>query len=151
MFDQLKAGFMDFKEKKAVDLPLNASVFEKILERQSIEGVEDLQVKIEEGLLILEGDTKVKKFGISKNIHFTLSLKPVHAEGRALQFELKKMKPLDFSTVHKKIFHKPPVVTYDERVIQIDLNAFDKVKAIPIGYIKEIAIQDEQFIVSIGL
>ena len=151
MFDQLKAGFMDFKEKKAVDLLLNASVFEKILERQSIEGVEDLQVKIEEGLLILEGDTKVKKFGISKNIHFTLSLKPVHAEGRALQFELKKMKPLDFSTVHKKIFHKPPVVTYDERVIQIDLNAFDKVKAIPIGYIKEIAIQDEQFIVSIGL
>lgn len=142
---------MDFKEKKAVDLPLNASVFEKILERQSIEGVEDLQVKIEEGLLILEGDTKVKKFGISKNIHFTLSLKPVHAEGRALQFELKKMKPLDFSTVHKKIFHKPPVVTYDERVIQIDLNAFDKVKAIPIGHIKEIAIQDEQFIVSIGL
>ncbi|AMA63068.1 hypothetical protein ASO14_640 [Kurthia sp. 11kri321] len=151
MFDQLKAGFMDFKEKKAVDLLLNASVFEKILERQSIEGVEDLQVKIEEGLLILEGDTKVKKFGISKNIHFTLSLKPVHAEGRALQFELKKMKPLDFSTVHKKIFHKPPVVTYDERVIQIDLNAFDKVKAIPIGHIKEIAIQDEQFIVSIGL
>lgn len=151
MFDQLKAGFMDFKEKKAVDLPLNASVFEKILERQSIEGVEDLQVKIEEGLLILEGDTKVKKFGISKNIHFTLSLKPVHAEGRALQFELKKMKPLDFSAVHKKIFHKPPFVTYDERVIQIDLNAFDKVKAIPIGYIKEIAIQDEQFIVSIGL
>lgn len=151
MFDQLKAGFMDFKEKKAVDLPLNASVFEKILERQSIEGVEDLQVKIEEGLLILEGDTKVKKFGLSKNIHFTLSLKPVHAEGRALQFELKKMKPLDFSTVHKKIFHKPPVVTYDERVIQIDLNAFDKVKAIPIGHIKEIAIQDEQFIVSIGL
>lgn len=142
---------MDFKEKKAVDLLLNASVFEKILERQSIEGVEDLQVKIEEGLLILEGDTKVKKFGISKNIHFTLSLKPVHAEGRALQFELKKMKPLDFSTVHKKIFHKPPVVTYDERVIQIDLNAFDKVKAIPIGHIKEIAIQDEQFIVSIGL
>ncbi|MEB6113325.1 hypothetical protein SFB93_10180 [Kurthia gibsonii] len=151
MFDQLKAGFMDFKEKKAVDLLLNASVFEKILERQSIEGVEDLQVKIEEGLLILEGDTKVKKFGISKNIHFTLSLKPVHAEGRALQFELKKMKPLDFSTVHKKIFHKPPVVTYDERVIQIDLNAFDKVKAIPIGHIKEIAIQNEQFIVSIGL
>lgn len=151
MFDQLKTGFMDFKEKKAVDLPLNASVFEKILERQSIEGVEDLQVKIEEGLLILEGDTKVKKFGISKNIHFTLSLKPVHAERRALQFELKKMKPLDFSAVHKKIFHKPPVVTYDERMIQIDLNAFDKVKAIPIGHIKEIAIQDEQFIVSIGL
>lgn len=151
MFDQLKAGFMDFKEKKAVDLPLNASVFEKILERQSIEGVEDLQVKIEEGLLILEGDTKVKKFGLSKNIHFTLALKPVHAEGRALHFEVKKMKPLDFSTVHKKIFHKPPVVTYDERVIQINLNAFDKVKAIPIGHIKEIAIQDEQFIVSIGL
>lgn len=151
MFDQLKAGFMDFKEKKAVDLPLNASVFEKILERQSIEGVEDLQVKIEEGLLILEGDTKVKKFGISKNIHFTLSLKPVHAEGRALQFELKKMKPLDFSAINKKIFDKPPVITYDERMIQMDLNAFDKVKAIPIGHIKEIAIQDEQFIVSIGL
>lgn len=142
---------MDFKEKKAVDLPLNASVFEKILERQSIEGVEDLQVKIEEGLLILEGDTKVKKFGISKNIHFTLSLKPVHAEGRALQFELKKMKPLDFSAINKKIFDKPPVITYDERMIQMDLNAFDKVKAIPIGHIKEIAIQDEQFIVSIGL
>ncbi|MEB7772415.1 hypothetical protein [Kurthia gibsonii] len=151
MFDQLKTGFMNLKEKKAVDLPLNASVFEKILERQSIEGVEDLQVKIEEGLLILEGDTKVKKFGLSKNIHFTLSLKPVHAEGRALHFEVKKVKPLDFSAVHKKIFHKPPVVTYDERVIQINLNAFDKVKAIPIGHIKEIAIQDEQFIVSIGL
>lgn len=151
MFDQLKTGFMNLKEKKAVDLPLNASVFEKILERQSIEGVEDLQVKIEEGLLILEGDTKVKKFGISKNIHFTLSLKPVHAEERTLQFELKKMKPLDFSAVHKKIFHKPPVVTYDERMIQIDLNAFDKVKAIPIGNIKKFAIQDKQFIVSIGL
>lgn len=151
MFDQLKAGFMNFKEKKAVDLPLNASVFEKILERQSIEDVENLQVKIEEGLLILEGDTKVKKLGLSKNIHFTLSLKPVHAEERTLQFELKKMKPLDFGTIHKKIFHKPPVLTYDKRVIQIDLNAFDKVKAIPIGHIKEIAIHDEQFIVSIGL
>ena len=151
MFDQLKAGFMDFKEKKAVDLLLNASVFEKILERQSIEGVEDLQVKIEEGLLILEGDTKVKKFGLSKNIHFTLALKPVQADGRMLQFELEKMKPLDFSAINKKIFDKPPVITYDERMIQIDLNAFDKVKAIPIGNIKKIAIQDEQFIVSIGL
>lgn len=151
MFDQLKAGFMDFKEKKAVDLLLNASVFEKILERQSIEGVEDLQVKIEEGLLILEGDTKVKKFGLSKNIHFTLTLKPVQADGRMLQFELEKMKPLDFSAINKKIFDKPPVITYDERMIQMDLNAFDKVKAIPIGHIKEIAIQDEQFIVSIGL
>lgn len=42
-------------------------------------------------------------------------------------------------------------MTYDERMIQIDLNAFDKVKAIPIGNIKKFAIQDKQFIVSIGL
>lgn len=139
----IKSRVYGLQRKEGSGFTVKSSVFEKILERQSIEGVEDLQVKIEEGLLILEGDTKVKKFGISKNIHFTLSLKPVHAEGRALQFELKTMKPLDFSAVHKKIFHKPPVVTYDERVIQIDLNAFDKVKAIPIGHIKEIAIQNE--------
>lgn len=151
MFNQLKNGFMNLKEKKAIDIPLNANVFQKILERQTVEGVENLQIKIEEGLLVVEGDTKVKKFGLSKNIHFTLALKPVQADGRMLQFELEKMKPLDFSAVHKKIFHKPPVVTYDERMIQIDLNVFDKVKAIPIGHIKEIAIQDEQFIVSIGL
>lgn len=68
--------------------------------------------------------------------------------------DFKEKKAVDLplnASVFEKIFHKPPVVTYDERVIQIDLNAFDKVKAIPIGHIKEIAIQNEQFIVSIGL
>ena len=51
MFNQLKNGFMNLKEKKAIDIPLNANVFQKILERQTVEGVENLQIKIEEDYL----------------------------------------------------------------------------------------------------
>ena len=50
-----------------------------------------------------------------------------------------------------RIFHKPPVTTYEEKQIHINLNEIDKVKVIPVGKIKQFSIQDQKLRVKIGL
>jgi hypothetical protein len=61
------------------------------------------------------------------------------------------MTPLNQDWIKKKLFNKPPFVNYQNGLLQIDLNGFEKVKAIPVGEIREFKIEDNKMLVRIGL
>lgn len=135
MFDKLKAGLVSVKEQKAISVSITASAFNTLLKKYRIEAIDEASVAIEDGLVIVSGMTKVKKFGVSKE----------------LQFELVKLKPLDFNQINKRLLQRPPVITYDDRLISVDLNAIDVVSKVPVGNIKSFSVEQNKVIVAIGL
>lgn len=151
MFDKLKAGLVSVKEQKAISVSITASAFNTLLKKYRIEAIDEASVAIEDGLVIVSGMTKVKKFGVSKELQFELHLKPVQVNGRTLQFELVKLKPLDFNQINKRLLQRPPVITYDDRLISVDLNAIDVVSKVPVGNIKSFSVEQNKVIVAIGL
>lgn len=151
MFSKLKAGITNIAENKAVTIPISAAALNGILEKYQLEAIDNASVAIQDGLIIVSGTTSIKKLGFTKELNFTLSLKPVRAEQRTLQLELVSLKPVDFNQINKKLLQRPPVITYENRLICVDLNAIDVVKKIPIGMIKSFAVEDDKLVVSVGL
>jgi hypothetical protein len=47
--------------------------------------------------------------------------------------------------------HKPSIVKYQNGLLQIDLNGFEKVKAVSVGEIREFKIEGNKMLVRIGL
>lgn len=151
MFNKLKTSFASITENKAVTIPISAAALNGILNNYKLEAIENAQVAIKDGLIIVTGTTNVKKFGFSKELDFTLNLKPVNVENRTLQLELVSLKPLDFNKINQKLLQRPPVITYENRLINVDLNAIEIVKKIPIGNIKSFTMEDEKILVTVGL
>lgn len=151
MLNKLKAGISAIQEKKAITVPITADILNGIIQRYPIEAIDQAEVTIEKGLVKVSGTTKVKKFGFEKELDFILHLKPVHVEKRTLQLELVEMKPLNFNTINKKLLQRPPVITYDNRLISVDLNAIDIVKKLPVGNVKQFEVEDNKIMVEIGL
>ncbi|OCS92649.1 hypothetical protein [Caryophanon latum] len=151
MLNKLKASLSAAKEDKAITIPIGASAFNAILKKYPIEAIDEATVSIKDGIFIVNGTTSIKKFGFSKELNFELQLKPVHAENRTLQLELVKLKPLDFNQINKRILQRPPVVTYDDRRVSIDLNAIDVVSKVPFGKIKSFEAKGDKLFVALGL
>lgn len=151
MFDKLKASFNAVKEQKAITVPIGASALNSVLQKYPVEAIDEATIKIEDGIVFVSGTTQIKKFGFAKELNFELQLKPVSAENRTLQFELVDLKPVDFNQINKRILQRPPVLTYNDRTINVDLNAIDIVSKIPIGNIKNFEAREDKIYVSIGL
>jgi hypothetical protein len=97
-----------------------------------------LSVQFAPNEIRISGDAKVQKkvFGLSLvnlSIPFTSTLEPVAASGRRLQFSIRHLSiqnaeflNLDnFQWISSTLFNHPPVVTYHNHVITIDLNAVE--------------------------
>lgn len=151
MLNKLKAGIASIKENKALIIPITASALNAILQRYRIEAIDQANVTIEYGIVKIAGTTKIKKFGFAKELDFTLHLKPVNVEKRTLQLELVKMEPIDFGAINNKLLQKPPVITYENRLIHVDLNAIEAVKNVPFGNIKEFTVEDGKILVGVGV
>ncbi|MER2107154.1 MAG: hypothetical protein ABS949_09460 [Solibacillus sp.] len=151
MFSKLKSSIASMAENKAVTIPISASTLNSILENYQLEAINEANVAIQDGLIIVTGTTSIKKWGFEKELNFTLNLKPVSAEKRTLQLELVSLKPVDFNKINNKLLQRPPVITYENRLINVDLNAIEVVKKIPIGNIKSFAVEDGKLLVSVGV
>lgn len=151
MSNELKVRELNIIERNTINISLDTHAFEKILENVMIKNIENLQILIRKELLILKGDTKIKVIGISTSVHFELFLKPIKTKERTVYFELKDAKPFLLDFFPSIAFKKIPIVSYENRIIQVNLEKLDLIKSIPFGFIKEMFIQDGQFILTIGL
>jgi hypothetical protein len=139
-------GFMDKFMQITIPIPISASMIQQLLEKKSIDGVNELSVEIIEDYLQIRG--KVKRMLIT--VSFSIMLKPFRSLGRILHFEVVKFTPLGSDFVKKKVLLAPPILTYNDGLASIDLNAFEAIKKIPVGAIHKFEIRGKSIWVYIG-
>ena len=132
---------------KYIKIPITEEMFLYVFNKQNVEGIEDLTIEFAESTFQIKGS--VKKMLIP--IQFYIELKPKNANGRSLSFDIVELKPLNQDWIKKKLFNKPPVISYQDGVTTIDLNTFEKVKSIPVGTIKDFEIKNKRLYVSLGV
>ncbi len=140
------------KEKLAdggITVPISAAMLMRLFQRQlkKQDQIQNLSIIFQENIIEVKGS--VHKYLLK--IPFQIKLEPSSANGRVLLFQIHEMKPTNRDFLKKRLFDKPPVTTYKDGQIHIDLNEIDKVKLIPIGTIKQFSIQDNKLRVKIGI
>jgi hypothetical protein len=138
---------LDTSEEKYVPIPISADMILRVLSRQDIEGVQNLDVKIVQSYIGISGT--VKKLMMS--IHFEIDLEPVQTNKRTVDFKVLRMKPFNQDWVKKVLFNKSSALRYRNGILSIDFNKIDKVRAMPIGNIKKVEIRENKLRVGIGL
>ncbi|WP_172200664.1 hypothetical protein [Saccharibacillus qingshengii] len=133
--------------EQTVRLPITAAMLQYLFEKKSIAGVEKLEVGIVDGAVSIQG--KAEKMLLS--VPFQISLKPQRAEGRVLHFEVAAFTPANLEVVKKKVLDQPPLVSYAQGVVALDLNGLEAVKKVPLGSIKSIDIKDDKLWIGLGL
>lgn len=155
MFEQLKEGLVRATEEEAIsikiDISIKAEAFNALLDQYPIDNVSKLGVVIKKGFLFISGVTTIKKLGVGLKIPFKVKLKPIHAENRILHLQLISLMPVDFPQINKMIFKRPPIFTYNDRYISVNLNAFDMISQIPFGQVKSLSAVDDQIDIVIKL
>lgn len=138
-------------KEKGISVPITSNMFSGILQSQTekfeFEGIYDLEVLFIDNYIKITGNAKK----LLLKIPFKIELAPSKAEQRMVKFKIRSMTPLNQDWIKKKIFNKQPFVNYENELLQIDLNGFEKVKAIPIGQIQDFKIEEDKMWVRIGL
>ncbi|WP_110114830.1 hypothetical protein [Bacillus sp. CGMCC 1.16541] len=132
-----------------VPIPITSQIMIRLLKKQ----IGD-QKQIKEFSLSFEEDAMYVKGVINKlfiDIPFELKVSPVKANQRMLHFYIHYLKPTNAEWIKKRIFHNPPIMSYEQNEFQLDLNQIDKIKVIPIGNVKHFEIKDEKLWVTMGL
>ncbi|MGE7761551.1 hypothetical protein [Peribacillus sp. NPDC097895] len=117
-----------------IPIKVTASMLERIINMKSNE--QKIKVEITPKHIVLWGTTEVKKMMFKKNVPFRITIKPVHVDNRTISFELVEMKPIDRNFINHKIFNRPPFFEFENRMIKMNVNAWNIVRKIPVGTIK---------------
>jgi hypothetical protein len=137
--------------KDGISVPITSKMFSSILKNQTEkiedEGIYNIEVLFIDNYIKVTGNTKK----LLLNIPFKIELVPSIAEQRTIKFEIRSMTPLNQDWIKKKIFNKPPFVSYENELLQIDLNAFETVKEFPLGQIRDFKIKDDKMWMKIRL
>ncbi|MQR85824.1 hypothetical protein GFV16_07825 [Bacillus megaterium] len=147
--DDVQAKMKEKMAESGVTVPISASMLMRIFQKQMTkqDQIQQFSISFQDSYIHVNGI--IKKFLV--RIPFSIVLEPLEAKERTLLFKIHEMKPLNQNWINYRIFHKPPVTTYEEKQIHINLNEIDKIKVIPLGKIKQFSIQDEKLRVKIGL
>lgn len=149
IFDKIKSGIDRVKDSHGIPVPITAYMLQEVLRRN--DKLQEVAVEITEDEIIVTGkaiaDLKVAK----KDVSFSITLQPVRMEGRELIFKIAKLKPLNLSILNKRIFDKPPHLTYKSGHIRIDFNGWDLVRKIPVGKIKSYQLGEGKIVVMVGV
>lgn len=138
---------LDTSKEKYVPIPVSADMILRVLNRQDLEGVHNLDVEIADSYIGIKGS--VKKLGIT--IPFKIDLEPVHTYMRTVDFRVLRMKPFNQDWIRKVLLNKSSALVYKDRILSIDFNKIDKVRAMPVGMIKKVEIRENKLRVGIGL
>ncbi|QFT87696.1 hypothetical protein FIU87_03440 [Bacillus sp. THAF10] len=134
-----------------IPIPITSKMIAKILQfnESTIEarGIHDMEVIIEDNFISITG--KVKKLFFT--IPFTLKLVPNKTENRSIYFEVTNMTPLNLNWIKHRIFNKPPYVQYENKIIQLNLDGFEKIKSIPVGKVQKLRIEKNKIWVTLGV
>ncbi|TYS69792.1 hypothetical protein FZC76_06065 [Sutcliffiella horikoshii] len=140
-FDKIKSG--------VIPVPITAYMLQEVLRRN--EKLQEVAVEITEDEIIVTGRAEADLKVTKKDLSFSITLEPVQMEGREIIFKIVKLKPLNLSILNKRIFDKPPHLTYKSGHIRIDFNGWELVRKIPIGKIKSYKVGDGKIIVMVGV
>lgn len=130
LFDKIKSGVNHIKEDKGIPVPITANMLQEVLKRN--DKLQDVAVEITDGEIIVTGKAEADLKVTKKDLSFSINLQPVKMEGRELVFKIAKLKPLNLSILNKRIFDKPPHLTYKSGHIRIDFNSWDIIRKIPV-------------------
>lgn len=148
MFDKLAGKLQDIASN-GLPVKITENMMELAMKQQ--EKVTDAKVKIADGEIIISGKTEVKKVFVKKDVAFEAVLRPIELKGRKIECELVKVKPLDLNAVNNKLLNKPPFVAYSERTVSLDLEAWEVVKKVPVGKLKDFSVDKGAITVVLGI
>ncbi|WP_417898070.1 hypothetical protein ABN702_17640 [Bacillus haimaensis] len=148
-FDKIKSGVNNIKEGKGIPFPVTANMLQEVLRRN--DKLQDVGVEITDGEIIVSGKAEADLKVTKKELSFSITLEPVRMEGRELVFKLAKLKPLNLSILNKRIFDKPPHLTYKSGHIRIDFNGWEIIRKIPVGKIKSYKVGEGEITVVVGI
>jgi hypothetical protein len=147
--DKVKNGVNKIKEDKAVPIPITQQMIHELIKKN--DKVKDTTLVITKDGITITGKTEVEKFFVKKEVSFMIKLLPIKMENRELHFKIEDFKPINLNFVNKKIFINPPYLSFDGKLIKIDVNSWKVVKRIPFGNIKNYELIDGKIILSIGI
>ncbi|MCM3620196.1 hypothetical protein M3936_21805 [Sutcliffiella horikoshii] len=147
--DKIKSGVNHIKEGKGIPVPVTANMLQEVLRRN--DRLQDVTLEIKEGEIHITGKAKADLKVTTKDLSFSITLQPVQIEGRELIFKIAKLKPLNLSILNKRIFDKPPHLTYKKGHIRMDFNSWEIVRKIPIGKIKNYKMEEGSIIIIVGI
>ncbi|MDT0160657.1 hypothetical protein [Bacillus sp. AG4(2022)] len=136
---------------KNISIPITSGMFSWMLESQTekieSEGLYNIEVVFRDNHIRITGTAKK----LLLKIPFSIVLTPSSAEKRIIKFDTGSMTPLNHDWIKKKIFNNPPYVNFENDLLHINLNGFEKVRAIPVGQILDFKIEDDKMWVRLGL
>ncbi|MBM7690743.1 hypothetical protein JOC77_000146 [Peribacillus deserti] len=133
---------------RGINIPITADILKFMIQnKQPHESIHKMDVEFYESFLRFSG--KAKKFLME--IKFEIDLQPLKAEKRVLFFEVKEMKPLNQDWIKSRIFNRPPLLSYIEGNMILDLNQLEAVRKVPLGSIKHFELKDDKLWVKLGL
>lgn len=148
-FDKMKSGVNHIKESKGIPVPVTANMLQEVL-RQN-DKLQDVAVEITDGEIIVTGKAEADLKVTKKDLSFSITLQPVQMEGRELVFKIAKLKPLNLSILNKRIFDKPPYLSYKSGHIRIDFNGWEIIRKIPVGKIKSYKMGEGEITMVVGI
>ncbi|MGD7052904.1 hypothetical protein [Sutcliffiella horikoshii] len=148
-FDKIKSGINRVKDSDGIPVPITADMLQRVLKRN--EKLQEVVVEIKKGEIIVTGKAEADLKVAKKDVSFSITLQPVRMKGRELIFKIAKLKPLNLSILNKRIFDKPPHLTYQSGHIRIDFNSWDLVRKIPVGKIKSYQLGEGKIVVMVGV
>jgi len=148
-FKKIKSGVNQLKDSKGIPVPITAYMLQEVLKRN--EKLQEVVVEIKKGEITVTGKAKADLKVTKKDVSFSITLQPVRMEEREIIFKIAKLKPLNLSILNKRIFDKPPHLTYKSGHITIDFNGWELVRKIPVGKIKSYQIGEGSIVVMVGV
>lgn len=148
-FDKIKSGVNHIKDEKGIPIPVTSNMLQEVLRRN--DKLQDVAVEITDGEIIVTGKAEADLKVTKKDLSFSITLQPVRMEGRELVFKIAKLKPLNLSILNKRIFDKPPHLTYKSGHIRIDFNSWEIIRKIPVGKIKSYKVGEGEITVVVGV
>ncbi|ALC89260.1 hypothetical protein AM500_05270 [Bacillus sp. FJAT-18017] len=138
--------FNSLKER-TVNIPVTEEMFRYLFSKQNIEGINKLSVSFEEEGIAFDGEVIKLMLPIS----FHILLVPFLATGRKLSFELKRIKPVNNNWINNKIFNGRTGITFENNILTIDLNQFEKIRKVPFGTIRNFQYTNKVIWCQIGI
>ncbi len=111
--------------------------------------IHNTEVKIDEEAIEITGEATVKKHFITASVEFLIELYPIRANDRSLIMKVEKVEPVNVEYLNQEIFNQPPYLTYDNGMITLNLNAWERMDNIPLK-IRSYELKHNHILINVG-
>lgn len=106
------------------------------------------KIAVQDNATLINGS--IKKMGLP--IKFSITIAQEGFNEREVFFRVVEMKPLNNKWLNNVIFNRySKFITYSDNIIQLNIDALEKIKKVRIGKISNFQMQEGKVVVSIGI